>query len=415
VRKILLCTAVLLLPSAARAEEPDVTWTVSFADPMVELMHPVAGPPEEAAVAPQKLDLVVLGDGYTADQMSTFRADSERATKALLAAEPFATYASFVRIWRVNCVSANSGSAYDTRGPGDEVLHAKKDTCFGTYYTFAGGDKTAIGRALVVDALDNVSTVFGMVPDPDICLLLVNEPGRYGGAAGPSPGLCTSYNGPSMERIVVHELGHAIAGLGDEYNLEGNVYAGAEPANANFTIAGTDADAKWAPWIGVTFPLLGGKTDVVGRHEGGMGNAKGVFRPTADGCAMKHMSLPFCPVCREALVRLLWEAAEPIAASGSYPSPDDPSLVRVYMDDFVPSGQAKRSWWVNGEMRPATGAFAVPAGTRTYVDLPASTVGSAVGVVLDESPFLRIPRTDTGDPREFAYVEVRLAPLLEVK
>lgn len=403
-----------LSPPHGVAEEPEVTWNVTFDEPRAELLHPTDPIPGEPEM--QKLDLVILGDGYTRAQMPTFREDALRATKAILAEEPFKTYAAFLRIWRVNCISEETGAAYDTRDATGAISHRKKSTCFGAYYGFASGDTGAVGRALQLDAKANTRVVFGLVPGADAGVVIVNDP-HYGGAADPEGALVTTWRGPDMGRIVVHELGHGLAGLSDEYAYGSDTYSGTEPPNPNVTVAAEDAAAKWAPWIA---PAGAGSTGAaaIGRVEGGMGSyAKGVFRPTAEACCMRNKSQPYCAVCREALVRTLWEVAKPVFASGCYSPPDDPAVLRAFADHFVPASEARLAWFVNGEPRPATGSYELAPGyVRTYVDIPAAEAPTwAVGVVLDETPFLRIPRQDTGDPREFDYAEVRAVVLLEAK
>ena len=56
-----------------------------------------------------KLDIVLLGDGYTAKEMDKFISDAKRLTNALLSAEPFKTRKTDINVWAVQTPSQESG------------------------------------------------------------------------------------------------------------------------------------------------------------------------------------------------------------------------------------------------------------------------------------------------------------------
>jgi len=58
-------------------------------------------PIEENGDPKDKLDIVMLGDGYTAGEMEKFKADATRMTEALLAEEPFKRRRKEFNIWGI--------------------------------------------------------------------------------------------------------------------------------------------------------------------------------------------------------------------------------------------------------------------------------------------------------------------------
>ena len=123
----------------------------------------------------------------------------------------------------------------------------------------------------------------------------------------------------------VHELGHALFGLGDEYGE----YDGAIPDDVRWEIALTPnltTDASGARWAAVTSKV----------YEGGGYYAEGVYRP-AKNCRMRaSRSRPFCAVCRAA-IRGMRELGVPAT----------PSLTAAHRE-----GQGVRVSWVDMPQSP---------------------------------------------------------------
>ncbi|MEK8171294.1 M64 family metallopeptidase [Streptomyces sp. M19] len=62
-----------------------------------------------------KLDVVFVGDGYTADQQEDFHAAVRSKWEQMSAVEPYASYKSLFNVWAVDAVSADSGVSGDPR------------------------------------------------------------------------------------------------------------------------------------------------------------------------------------------------------------------------------------------------------------------------------------------------------------
>jgi hypothetical protein len=203
-----------------------------------------------------RYDLVFIGDGYTAGEQALFHSQAVARWAQITAYEPFKTLKDKFNVWQVNAVSNQSGSDNDPT-PG-----VRKDTVLGS--AFYCGD---LARLICVDT--TVTRAYAaLAPGSDQALVLVNS-NTYGGSGGT---VTVSSGGNSQSGdIVVHELGHSIGGLADEYGGPGR-YTGGEPTEPNVSL-GT---AKWASYLGRATPDGG----VIGAYEGGAYFDSGVYRPS---------------------------------------------------------------------------------------------------------------------------------------
>lgn len=286
--------ALGLFPSFAAAG------TIFYGSPAVEKIHDGAG------ASAEKFDIVFVAEGYRASEMTQFATDSDNARDAILAFSPYDAYADFIRVWRVNTISVESGAD-------KPAFMTSVNTCFDAAYTMALGETVAPGRSLMVNDVNTLATARLWVPAVDVVIALVND-STYGGAARPN--VCTSYNGPEMRQVVTHELGHAAINLADEYWSGKEIYSatGPEPSEPNVTKTLVAPWCKWSAWVG-TAVTDGGQ---VNTWEGGRGKYdRGLFRPVESACHMKELRFPYCPVCREAAIRMLYSKTDAITASGS--------------------------------------------------------------------------------------------------
>ena len=71
----------------------------------------VTGPPEE------RLNLIILGDGYTADEMDKFHADVDRNQNVQWSVEPFRSYRNYFNVYMLKIASGVSGIRCDPDNP----------------------------------------------------------------------------------------------------------------------------------------------------------------------------------------------------------------------------------------------------------------------------------------------------------
>lgn len=238
-----------------------------------------------------RLDVVVIGDGYTAAELGKFHADAKAKWAEVTAVEPYTTYRNLFNVWTVDAVSHDSGVT------GDPDRTTVRDTALGAYFWCE-----AIERLLCIDQ-PKVDAYVSKAPEADLVIVLANS-AKYGGAGYNEPSATLGYEGISTAsadnaksgQVAIHETGHSLGKLADEYFYPGvpdyERYTGPEPAESNISTlpAGRMAQdrAKWFRWLGEPSPDGG----AVGAYEGGGYFVTGLQRPT-DNSIMRVLGKPF--------------------------------------------------------------------------------------------------------------------------
>jgi len=246
-----------------------------------------------------KLDIVIIAEGYTAEEMDKFEQDCERFKGYILESSPYNQNKDKINIWAVKSISGESG----TDLPGEDIW---KKTAVGTnFYTFGSE------RYLTTEDMKSVRDVAANAPYDQI-FILVNHQKYGGGGIYNYYSLGTSDN-PAGDFLFQHEFGHAFAGLGDEYYtsdvaVEEFYPLEFEPWEPNITTL-VDFGSKWKNMVSGSTPVPTPATEeyenTVGVYEGGGYVAKGVYRPHID-CTMKSVKYDaFCPVCKRAIQRMI--------------------------------------------------------------------------------------------------------------
>ncbi|MDH6305421.1 hypothetical protein M2459_001874 [Parabacteroides sp. PF5-5] len=245
-----------------------------------------------------KIDLVFLGEGYTAEEQDKFVADARKFTESLFKTPPFDTRREDFNVWAVGLISEESGP--DVSGKG-----IFKNTALNSgYYTFG------VDRYLTTPDMKSIRDAVWNVPC-DAIFILVNTDMYGGGGMYNFYAMGTSDN-PRTPVVFVHEFGHSFAGLADEYFSSEVAYDDGfynlkrEPWEPNITTL-IDFDSKWKDLlpagIPVPTPLDNAHKNNIGVFEGGGYLAKGIYRPM-DHCMMRDYA-PFCPACSRAILRMI--------------------------------------------------------------------------------------------------------------
>jgi hypothetical protein len=230
-------------------------------------------------------DLVFVGDGYTADDMATYAANVQSKWAELSAVQPFAAYKQYFNVWQVNVISAESGVDHD---PTKGVL---KDTALDMGFWCQGRDPDTERLLCVNEA--KATEYAALAPQVDQVIALGNT-SKYGGAGG---GVATaSGSNAQAGQIAVHELGHSIGGLADEYDYPYLAYTGTEPYEINVTKDPTGA--KWGAYLGQPSPDGG----VVAPIEGARYYKTGLYRPTANSI-MRTLGKEYNSIGRDAMIK----------------------------------------------------------------------------------------------------------------
>ena len=256
----------------------------------------VTGPPAE------RLNLVILADGYTADEQQEFRDDVERNLNVQWSIEPFRSYRHYFNVYRLEIVSQDSGISCD---PDDGNVRRNTplrlnfaNTCpapplargvtYGPALTPGTGctELNAPGCSGTQQHNLFMSTYLAPlgVVGQNVQTLAIANTFTYGGIGGTQA--TTSGGSPQGPLISTHELGHSLGQLSDEYPYSSRdvvrpCYAGGEPGSFHHTIY-TDVQQmvadqhKWWRWIGEE-SLSGG---IIGLWEGGNTFPCGIRRPS---------------------------------------------------------------------------------------------------------------------------------------
>ncbi len=296
------------------------------------------GPPEK------KVDLLILGDGYTKNEMEKFRKDARHFTDLLLGTSPFKERRKDFNVWLIEVESAESGIDKPDK---NEWKNNELGTKYNTFNT---------PRYVLTEENRKLRDIADAVPYDFIHILCNGD--RYGGG-GIYNLYATCYTKTDkegmewqMDYVFVHEFGHSFAGLADEYYSSQVAYTdfykrGVEPWEPNISALTDKDNLKWKYFVGAATPIPTpwektqydsleserGKLDRlapdyyekreplyqaeeklikttkyagnVGAFEGAGYASQGLFRPSAD-CRMFSLSLVgFDPVCTAAINRVI--------------------------------------------------------------------------------------------------------------
>ena len=290
------------------------------------------------------VDIVILGDGYTAEEMDKFHNDVKTLTDELFTVEPFKTRKSDFNVRAVETPSASTG----VNKPHPGVFNR---TPLSMSYGAFDSERYAL-------SYDNrtIRDVASTVPY-DYMFILINER-TYGGG-----GIFNLYSTVAADNkfsryIFVHEFGHSFAALADEYYTSDVSYQPAEitvePWEPNVTALLDPSDLKWKNLVksGTPIPTPWEKTeydnfsysiqkerralraanvpetemealfgrektkslemfglnnykDATGAFEGGNYMQFGIYRSALDCIMFTRNKQEFCPACTKAISEVI--------------------------------------------------------------------------------------------------------------
>ena len=297
------------------------------------------GPPTE------KVDLVILGEGYTAAEIPKFHTDVKRLTDKLFSTEPFKSRKGDFNVRAIDLPASTSG----VNRP--HVGKFRRTAVSAEYYIFESE------RYMLTYDNRALRDVLSAAPY-EFIEILVNEK-QYGGGGIYNFQATASVDTAFAEYVFVHEFGHHFAGLADEYYMSPGVFTAfppdaPEPWEPNVTALRDPAHPKWGdlaltstpiptPWdkegwekVAKEFldrrlalikraapesefdalfreqkssdtPALAGMkfSGKVGAFEGASYQAKGLYRPQTDCIMFTRDEVGFCKVCRKAIERVI--------------------------------------------------------------------------------------------------------------
>jgi len=304
----------------------------------------------ENGLASAKLDLLLLGEGYAEKELPKFHADVRRLVDILFTYEPFRSRRADFNVRALDLPDSESG----VLRPDSKIF---RRTPLSVQYGIFGSER----YMLTYD--DRALREAASAAPYDFLEILVND-ARYGGGGIYNFQATASADTGFSEYVFVHEFGHHIAGLADEYYGSDVAYETGgerpEPWEPNVTAMHDPKALKWAdlvekgtplptPWekeafekhtrevqaerkkliasgappsalddlfrrqMAVDSRLLSTMTwsGKVGAFEGAAYEAKGLYRPSADCIMFTRDPGGFCPVCRRAIGRVIDEYSRP--------------------------------------------------------------------------------------------------------
>ena len=229
------------------------------------------------------INIVILGDGYTRNQLDKFVSDAHNISNAFFNEVPFSNYRNYFNIFLIKVPSNVSGAA--------DNPNAMIDNYFGSTYNYASGIERLLYPTKTSKVMDVLANNF---PKYDQVVMIVNDT-RYGGGGGWLSALSTD---PSSREIFLHEFGHAFANLADEY-WAGDQYASEK---INMTRETNLQRLKWKNWYGDNDIGLYSYSESPTWH-----------RPHQN-CKMRYLGRSYCSVCIEGLVEKIHSMVSPLVS-----------------------------------------------------------------------------------------------------
>lgn len=246
----------------------------------------------------KKLDIVFLPEGYSEIEMNKFKEDCMRFTQYLFEYSPFKENIDNINVWGIEAPSQESGTDIPAKNIWKETLLNSN------FYTFDSE------RYLMTKDFFQVRNVAANAPYDQIYILVNTE--KYGGGAIYNFYSMTSAYDKRANQIFIHELGHGLAGLADEYGYD-NTYQDmypldVEPWEPNLTTL-VNFESKWKNLVQPNIPIPTPNNDeyknVIGVFEGGGYVSKGVYRPTFNSIMNSFTSNEFNEVCKKVLQNMI--------------------------------------------------------------------------------------------------------------
>lgn len=246
----------------------------------------------------EKYDIVFIPEGYTIDEMDKFISDCNLLANHLFEYSPFDKLESKFNFWAIKAPSNESICDIPAENIwGNTLLNS-------SYYTFDSE------RYLMTEDYQKVCDVASNAPYDQIYILANSK--KYGGGAIFNFYSLTATNDPKFKEIFIHELGHGLAALADEYGYD-NTYEdfypkGIEPWEKNITTL-ANFSSKWEKDIAENTPIPTPESsefnNKLGVFEGGGYVAKGVFRPTINSIMRSLEAKELNKVSRDAIEEVI--------------------------------------------------------------------------------------------------------------
>jgi hypothetical protein len=182
-----------------------------------------------------KVDLLLLGDGYTADEQEAFFEKARELTEELFATSPFMERRSDFNVWALAPPAAESGVSRPS-------TNTYRDSPVGATY-----DAFRSERYVLTNNNSDWRRIASSTPY-DFVEILTNSD-TYGGGGIYGLFSTAAANSEWAPYLFIHEFGHHFAGLADEYYTSSVAYEApaeiVEPYEPNVTALLDPENLKW--------------------------------------------------------------------------------------------------------------------------------------------------------------------------
>ena len=319
-------------------------------DPDDMFVHRAPPPPQKVIEIEKNgdptncVDVLLLGDGYTAAESGKFLVDAKRMTDEFFGHEPYLSNRKRFNVWGIVPVAEQSGVSRPSTG----VYRSNP----------VGSTYDAFGSERYVLTYDNraMRDIASWAPYEFVEILVNDE--TYGGGGIYNLYATVAVDNDWANYIFIHEFGHHFAGLADEYYTSPVAYqsppAVTEPWEENVTALLAPGQLKWSnivtpgtpiptPWPKEEFEehqrdiqkrrreiraqrrpesemtalfrdeqrmelrLFGAAkfSKHIGAFQGANYDSKAYYRSAIDCIMFTRNDVPFCPACAAALRRVI--------------------------------------------------------------------------------------------------------------
>jgi len=245
------------------------------------------------------INWVVVAEGFTKEQRGDFISRAAQIMDGLLDNKPWKNYKDFINVIGIFGASEESGADKPLNDP-PISRNTAFDATYGTY---------GMQRLLTVNEGEVNKVVIAKTPFYDLIIVIVND-AEYGGSGGSLVTFSLNSNAPML---ALHELGHVIGDLADEYTSPYPDYP-EDDSEPNVTYQTKRENIPWKVWIDTQTPIptpVNFGTPVIGLFEGARYLLEGIYRPKHN-CAMRSINAEFCEICSEAQILAFYKYVTPI-------------------------------------------------------------------------------------------------------
>ncbi|MFB9057254.1 M64 family metallopeptidase [Mariniflexile ostreae] len=340
--------------------------------------------------APNKrINLVILSEGYQTHEFPKFITDATTLTNKMFGYSPFSEYVNYFNVVAIKVPSNESGA--DHPGTSTDPLESTitpvvpiktVDTYFNATYDAFGFHRLLFyesdGAYANHTELKIAQVLAQNFPNYDSAIILVNS-NEYGGSGGKYP---MAYSGYYATDVVVHELGHSLFNLIDEYYPIDDALA---VEGINMTQETDPNVVKWRNWL--NFNDVG-----VYQHFDANNLPKPWYRPHQN-CKMRSIEKAFCPVCKEGIIEKIHDLVSPIESylpnNTTIDAPTFPLNFKLNLIQTT-TNSLKNKWFFNGlELTHVADAISL-----LETDLEAGS-NTLTAVIDDTTALLRVDHHET--------------------